>query len=366
MKEIYCTVSRDRNVYINLERDFGKILNNNFIPKEDVKKKYFTFKQEVYNHNHNYSSQFYTPWGAIKLEETIDINAIKNPEEAYHTFKIPKKTGGFRDICAPDDKLKEIQTDILKLLKRACPYPHEAAHAYIEDRSIRTALEAHVNNDSHWYLKLDLHSFFPSCTTELVMRKLELVYPLYKLSNQSREIIKKYCFKDGALPQGAPTSPYLSNIIMVQFDYAMTKYCKDHDLIYTRYADDIIISGYKQFGWKEVQYFVEQVLAMYYPGIEINKDKTRYGNVSGRNWNLGLMVNKDGITVGNQRKRRLKQMLYNFSKTKDSGEWKLNDLQTLLGELQYVCMIEPDIYDKMFKPKFGDVRKDIIDLIKIA
>lgn len=351
---VYYTTKRTLNGYINLDRDFAAIFNGDRHAYDNSKEKYCTFRQYVVYSN-DYESEHWT-YNMID----IDVNdTIDNPESMYHTFSIPKKSGGYREICAPDEELKIKQIEILNALKRMCPYPHECAHAYTEGRSPKTAMEKHIKNNSHWYLKIDISGFFPSCTTDFVMERLDMVYPFYKLNKRSRELIKKYCFKDGALPQGAPTSPYLSNIVMIPFDYEFTDYLHNDNYVYTRYADDIIVSSYKKFEYQEI---VDKVISMMCPQFKINEDKTRFGNAAGQNWNLGLMVTPTKITVGNQRKRRMKQSLYNYQKTKES--WSLNDLQILLGELQYIISIEPDIYDVMYKPKFGDVRKEIIEQIK--
>ena len=350
---VYYTCKRNTESYFKLSKYFNQIMDGAFDYKNDRKQKYYTFRQEIYRH-----SVWETEW----CNNTISLNiedTLVDPECLYHTFSIPKRTGGYREICAPVDELKIKQTEILNKLKQLCPYPHEAAYAYVEERSTKDAMEKHLKNKSHWYLKLDLHGFFPSCTRLFVMQQLDKIYPFYKLSSASKDLIRKYCFKDGALPQGAPTSPYLSNIIMIPIDYDINKYCMENNLVYTRYADDIIISGYNKFDWRTVENFIKETLP---ENLQLNTDKTRFGSASGRNWNLGLMVTNDKITVGNQRKRRLKQALYNYQKTKNT--WELNDLQHLLGELQYVIQIEPDIYDKMFKPKFGDVRQEIINQIK--
>ena len=349
MPTVYYTCKRDTNRFFALSKHFDAMCNGEYHLQDTNKQKFYTFKQDITWHN------FYR-----QIDLHLTSEPIEHPEEEYHTFSIPKKSGGYREICAPNDNLKAIQSELLIQLQRLCPYPHEAAHAYVEHRSTKTAMEKHLNNKSHWYLKLDLHGFFPSCTTLFTMERLQNIYPFYKLSLEAKNIIIKYCFKDGALPQGAPTSPFLSNMVMIGIDYAITEYCNQNNLVYTRYADDMIISGYNKFDWHAVEEFVVSILPR---ELELNKEKTRVGSASGRNWNLGLMVTNNKITVGNQRKRRLKQSLYNYQKTKDT--WLLNDLHILLGELQYVIQIEPDIYEKMYVPKFGDVRKEIIEQIKL-
>jgi len=86
---------------------------------------------------------------------------------------------------------------------------------------------------------------------------------------------------------------------MIPLDYRIFNWAAEHKLVYTRYADDMMISGQENFPWQDVVKFIKEVLAEFNAPYEIKKEKTRFGSVKGANWNLGLMVNGNyDITVG--------------------------------------------------------------------
>ena len=100
------------------------------------------------------------------------------------------------------------------------------------------------------------------------------------------ETICFYMFLEDKLPQGSPASPIMSNIYLLEFDYLLTELLRNLNkhFVYTRYADDILISSREMFGWREVVRLVEELLTPY--DLTLNKDKIRYGSKNGRNWNL--------------------------------------------------------------------------------
>lgn len=275
------------------------------------------------------------------LQELPDVS------KTYTAFPIPKHSGGVRIITAPNDALKEQQTKLLRLLQELQPYAHNAAYAYIKGRECKDAVAVHQKNKSKYFLKLDLKKFFPSCTKEFVIKQMEKVYPFHCVPNLNE--LLDICFIEDngkqVLPQGAPTSPYLCNMVMVEFDYKINKKLwqfNNQHFVYTRYADDILISSYKPFD-KDIIINVINTILKNTP-LRINPEKTRYGNVGGRNWNLGLMLNKNNeITVGYQRKRRMKNLIHNFMKDFDAGNiWELSECQHLQGEVSYIKHIEPE------------------------
>lgn len=264
----------------------------------------------------------------------------------YTQFHIPKASGGVRTINAPDEELK----DYMRKIKTEFEYNlrvlyHNSAYAYIKHRSIKTALQQHQKNDSHWFLKIDLKNFFPSTTPEFIQQQLRKLYPFCMVPE---EILDPFLDKltqlttlDGGLPQGTPLSPLLTNLIMIPIDHAINRLANkwEHKMIYTRYADDLLFSCYHTIDTHLFIAELEQILRD--TPYEIKREKTRYGSRAGRNWNLGLMLNKDNeITLGHKRKKRLKSMLYNF--LKDPESWDLESCQILKGHLAYLGQIEPD------------------------
>lgn len=300
-------------------------------------------------------------------------------ENEYVTFKIPKRTHGFRTINAPKDELKEDQrqasvivTEYLSVL------PHDSAWAYIKNRDVVGAMKEHVSNKSRWYLKIDLHDFFGSCNTQFVVKQLLKIYPFcYYDEPDIQEAVNnlvKLGILNGSLPQGTPLSPVLTNLVMVEYDYKINKMLyaltKDTELmkqkyVYTRYADDIIISARNKFDYRIILKALNKLFKD--TPLKINKEKTRFGSNSGRNWNLGVMCNKeDNITVGYKRKQEIKAATHNYMTSPDT--WERKDLQWLLGQYSWIHNVEPEYYKHLieyFNKKYNcDIVKKIIAQIK--
>lgn len=290
----------------------------------------------------------------------------------YSSFKIPKKSGGLRQIDAPDEILKEylsrwkffIEWSLLVL-------PHNAAHAYVPGRSTYTALKVHQENKSKWFLKLDIHDFFGSHNKEYVMNTLNDIFPftiLFKDQEYKNNFEKAiyYAFLNDKLPQGTPLSPTLTNVLMAGIDYDIQNYCNAKGLVYTRYADDILISSKYDFEWKNVQKKIVEILKNHKTPFEINKKKTRYGSSAGRNWNLGLMLNKDNkITIGHKENQRLRAMINNFCNDHIRGiNWTYEDRQHLAGLIAYTKSIEPDYMNHVISTYRQKFNFDILKVLR--
>lgn len=260
----------------------------------------------------------------------------------YKTFNIPKRSGGVRTIKAPVAVLKQAQKAIYKYLSEELGIiEHECAYGFVKGRNCKTSLKIHQDNHSRWFLKIDFHDFFPSFTTEVLMRQLRYNAGIEKFISTDLEKYLYVCTgADGRLVQGSPSSPYLANIAMIPFDYAFDEYCKEHNLIYTRYADDILVSSAYTFNWQGVKQTVLELLSrLGYDGFSLSEDKTRYGNFNGANWNLGLMYNNQfNITVGHENKRLLKVIAHKWNTLtpEEQEHWR--------GIFNYYRYIEPEYF----------------------
>lgn len=306
-----------------------------------------------------------------------DIWSILSPfkdnyEEQYYTFQIPKRSGGLRTINAPLPEFKLALTAVKNTIEnRIKCLPHNSAYAYVKERSILDALKLHQQNHSNWYLKIDIKDFFSNCTPEFIHEQLCTLYPFYGMKAEAKEQlyqIIKICCKDNGLPQGTPISPLLTNLIMVPIDYTITNTLrtqyKDQHYVYTRYADDILISAKSAFNWRVIQEVVATAIAP----LQIKREKTRYGSKAGRNWNLGLMLNKDNnITLGSVKKKTLNAMINNFTKDyKNNIHWSKEDIYILQGQLGWLKHIEPAYYThitRKYRTKYQTTH--IEDLIRV-
>ena len=152
---------------------------------------------------------------------------------------IPKKSGGIRLISIPDNHTMQVQKDILTALKQLKLEITDAAKAFQKDTSILDNAKAHIGNK--YVIRYDLRDFFDTIFVCRVKEELEKRNVPPKLI----KIISKWCFHHGHIPQGAPTSPLLSNLVCANLDKRFQNLVATIDATYTRYADDIIISGDK-------------------------------------------------------------------------------------------------------------------------
>ena len=274
----------------------------------------------------------------------------------YRTFHIPKHGGGLRRIDAPEQALMDALRQLKTLIEQNMfALHHTSAFAYVRGRSTVDAIKRHQRNESKWFMKLDFSNFFGSTTPEFALSMFSLIFPFSEIvkSPAGKEELEKalgLCFLDGSLPQGTPISPFITNVMMIPIDHRISNALRDFEknrFVYTRYADDILISSKWGFNQAKVLAFVSETLRAFNAPFHVNPEKTRYGSSAGRNWNLGVMLNKDNqITIGHQKKKRFKAMLDNYVRSKKNGDgWEPHDIQVLGGLISYYRMIERDYID---------------------
>ena len=178
-----------------------------------------------------------------ELTDLLTVNAkllyliSNNISSWYKCFQIPKRNGSMRNIEAPFPYLKKIQKRINEHI--LSPFAlHDRASAFIPGKNIRYNASFHVNKST--ILNCDIQNFFPSLKSFAVFNffKAATNYPSDVIM-----ILTKLCTLDDHLPQGSPTSPVLSNLLMYQIDNNLFSWAKEHNLSYSRYADDLTFSG---------------------------------------------------------------------------------------------------------------------------
>ena len=322
--------------------------------------------------------RFDIPHLVEKLREFNDATASLRSvprHSLYEEFYIPKRSGGLRRIDAPCPELM----DALRRLKTIFEEDfralyHTAAFAYVKKRSTIDAVKRHQANESRWYAKYDLHNFFGSTTLDFMIRQFSMVYPFsevvkskYGLSQLMTAL--ELATLDGGLPQGTPISPLITNIMMIPIDYKLSNKLRNFEkqrFVYTRYADDFLVSSRYDFSYREIEKLMVDTLQEFGAPFSINTKKTRYGSTAGSNWNLGVMVNANNeITVGHQKKRQFKAMLTSYVLDRRNGTaWDKHDIQIMEGLRSYYRMVEKDTIDEIVSKigtKFG---VDIPALIK--
>ena len=272
----------------------------------------------------------------------------------YQTYQIPKNSGGFRTIHAPSEAVKATMRDMLTGLSSHL-IMHDAAYAYIKGRRTVDAIAKHKNAGYTHFLRLDFHDFFGTCTETFVKQQLQKL-PLFAV--QPEEDLDKFitfCSLDGSLPQGTPLSPFLTNAIMIPIDAAISKFVHVHKGCYTRYADDILISTTSANACQHMKRGVLEAIAN--TPLQLNHEKTRITSINGKNFNLGLMLNKErNITVGNKAKELMRAKLSHFalhSATKGEAE-------ELQGLLNYYMQIEPEYFQNLLTRYSTKYNMDIL------
>ncbi len=157
-------------------------------------------------------------------------------ERMYKQFPLAKKNGKNRLISAPDKRLKFLQGRLLLLLNQVYR-ARNPVHGFVFDRSVKTNAEAHLQK--RYVLNIDLKDFFLSITEKRIVGLLESL----GIDTEVACIAARLCCLNSRLPQGAPTSPILSNMICFRLDKRLQKFSKENRFIYTRYADDITLSS---------------------------------------------------------------------------------------------------------------------------
>lgn len=250
-----------------------------------------------------------------KLSESLEIDK----DGSYKKLKIPKK-GGTRDICAinAESKLYKIQRNLYKNFLAKIPLSI-AAVGFVQGNSYNDFLSAHINKN--YYMRLDIKDFFGSISEDHIRDNLSQFV-------QDTEIIDSIidiCMFENKVPQGAVTSPAISNIIFRKIDQRIIKYCQSitkvciskknypEDITYTRYADDMLFSSNEfDFKLKNNNYFYKMIKNILIDnGFNLNYSKmyisSDYISLS------GYVVNKD-VHISRKRMKNINTILYYFDK----------------------------------------------------
>jgi RNA-directed DNA polymerase len=267
----------------------------------------------------------------------------------YKIFPIEKKNGGLRWIAQPAREVKEVQRAICEILSEHLPI-HESASAYKPGSSILKNALAH--NNSKFILKFDFESFFPSIHEKIIT--LLLKNKVNKISEAEVNFIIRSCMwkPDGRfqLCMGAPSSPFLSNASMYEFDKEVSLRCSQVDAIYTRYSDDITISSKTSGTLENIEKEIRLVKSLTaWSHLKFNESK-RVNVGRGNSMRVtGLTLSNDGkVTIGRNRKRGISSGLNKFTENKLTS----NEADKLRGELAFAISIEPELRDRFLR-KYG-------------
>ena len=231
----------------------------------------------------------------------------------YH-YVLKKKRHGFRLLEIPKELLKQCQQRIHREILSKLPV-HEAACAYVKEKTIRDFAQPHT--DQKFVLKLDLDNFFTRIRPYQVQEIfLQAAYPhlvakfltglCVNCPPQSQWSKIDMAYRSAHLPQGAPTSPAFSNLCFAELDRRLALAAQKVGVTYTRYADDLAFSGDfrpEQFRWSVVKIIDEA-------GFSLNHRKTRIQSRNQRQALCNITVN-DGVNCARKEYDQLKAILHN-------------------------------------------------------
>jgi len=169
-----------------------------------------------------------------------DIKKLLYPRPRYRSFLLRKRSGGLRIIQEPYSKIKVLQNQALQFLKKFGAGPRPCAHGFVEGKSSVTNARTHWEQHPRFVLNLDLQDFFPSITFYRVRGLLQK--GPFNFSHHVATVLAHLCTLDNTLPQGAPTSPFIANLICRGLDRDLMALARRHRCTYTRYADDLTFS----------------------------------------------------------------------------------------------------------------------------
>jgi len=323
------------------------------------------FFQIYYSLNHQYH-QVYIPKNKLlytnnkflkgnigkKLNSTTSKYFFDNsmdPKKRYKRYnkllvqKLNEKKEIYRKLDLPSKKLKYIQRFILENILYKIDV-HKAAHGFVPKRSTISNAETHVGKE--FVVKLDLKDFFPSISAKRV-------YGLFRSIGYNKSVsyaLTKLCTYRNYLPQGAPTSPYISNLITRKLDSRISILCEKNNLTYSRYADDITISGGKKV--KSILSIIKDIIKT--EGFILNNEKTKVLHNSYKQQVTGVIVNKK-LSIPKDMYKKIRQELYYMGKfgvtshlSRKKTLLKSNTKAYYYGIVHYCSMIDPVKSEKLY------------------
>lgn len=262
----------------------------------------------------------------------------------YKRYEIPKKNGGIRIIEEPFPALKEMQTWILRniLEPASLRYVSPVAKAFMPGKNLRE--NARFHRQKQIVVALDLHDFFGSI-------KSMTVYQLFRDWGYNKSVsmmLTKLCTLRNSLPQGAPTSPMLSNLVFFNLDEKIFKYCKERNIRYTRYADDMTFSG-DSFSISHLITYVKMLVGT--KSYKLNEEKTKVMRRGCCQKVTGVVVNEK-MKVDKSYRDKVRQEVYyciKYGVSEHMSRLNLPNwiktpkvyLHHLLGKVNYVLQINP-------------------------
>lgn len=286
---------------------------------------------------------------SLHVKRDVIANYLKSAPYRYKVFYIPKKSGkGLREIAQPARMLKELQRRVLKSHFEPMLPIHTAAMAYRAGIGIKHNAEMHASNN--YLLKMDFSNFFTSIKSSDLKKHLKKHLPEH--DDEHDYVAEKLFFRKlkgnsvHFLSMGAPSSPFVSNTILYEFDQKVSDLCAAHGVTYTRYADDLAFSNNQKNVLYEFPELIENIIGEnMYPRLVINTQKTVFTSKKKHRRITGLVLNTEGnVSLGRDRKRNIRAMVHRYCQ--DGLDAK--SIAKLRGLLAFAKDVDPVFYNALF------------------
>jgi len=282
---------------------------------------------------------------------------IASPPSFYREFKIPKRRGGVRTISSPYPSLSYIQSNIFNSFLSSVEC-NLSAYAYVKGKSAIDHARVHINGKE--LLKLDIKNFFPSISKQMVFEALQRE----GCENSACFYISNLCTLNNELPQGACTSPVLSNLVFNPIDIRLSALAKFLGINYSRYADDLAFSG--DFIPRDLASLVGKIILEY--GFFLNEKKTQLKLDGRKKIVTGVSISSGELKAPRVFKRKLRAQIYelerNVSNLARLPSFDPLVYERLLGRLNYLLQIEPENqYAKAKKKTISESHQRFLGLV---
>ena len=295
----------------------------------------------------------------LMIEKKLLNRLVLSPARHYRSYYIKSSSGKFRMIEEPDYYFTIAQDRIYK--NYLIRYPvSEYATAYHKGAKIADNAAPHVGKK--YVLKMDLSDFFGHITDRMVFEK---VFSKAPFSKDIAVMLTKLCTLNRKLPQGASTSPAISNLVMAEFDELIGKWCRKRKVSYTRYSDDLTFSSYESL----IPVYHRAKRQLEKMGFEINEAKTRIIGSHNRQQVTGIVVN-ERINISAEYRRNLRQEVYYvlkygaedaYSRYIKKSNVSVTNIRSyilsLIGKSEYVLNVRKE--DRFFREAKWYLRKEL-------
>lgn len=254
---------------------------------------------------------------------------------AYTTFHLTKKSGGTRLIQRPTYPLRIVQRWILRNI---LDHLQTTPSSFGFERGSKLRLHALEHVGARAVLTLDIRNFFPSISVARVTQ----VYRTAGYPSSAASILARLCTCAGTLPQGAPSSPRLANLVCFRMDRRLSQFAEQKELVYSRYADDMSFSGSNASVLAKARPFISHIIRD--SGFRLNSVKTRCGGPQGRRTVTGLVLAQEGVGIGRWRLRELRVRIQRAHVEGDGS-----GVSAIQGWLDYVSDTDPNRYQLLVR-----------------